>query len=79
MTQIIDGRKIAKEINESLKVKVEDFIEKYEMSPKLAVIIIGSDPASLFYVKMISKSCERVSIDFEKYSLPEETTEEELL
>jgi len=79
MTKIIDGRKIAKEISESLKVKVEDFIEKYEMSPKLAVIIIGSDPASLFYVKMISKSCERVSIDFEKYSLSEETTQEELL
>lgn len=79
MTKIIDGRKIAKEINESLKVKVEDFIKKNKLTPKLAVVIVGRDPASLFYVKMISRACEKVSIDFEKYSLLEETTQEELL
>ncbi len=79
MTQIIDGRKIAKEISESLKAKVEDFIKKNRLTPKLAVVIVGEDPASLFYVKMISKSCKRVSIDFEKYSLSEKTTQKELL
>ncbi len=79
MAMIIDGRRIAKEINESLKAKVEDFINKYKITPKLAVVIAGEDPASLFYVKMISKSCERASIDFEKHSLPSKTTEEELL
>ena len=79
MTKIIDGRKIAKEINESLKVRVEDFINKYKVTPKLAVVIVGGDPASLFYVKMIAKSCERASIDFEKHSLLSKTTEEELL
>ena len=79
MAKIIDGRKIAKEISESLKVKVEDFIKKNKLTPKLAVIIVGGDPASLFYVKMIARSCEKVSIDFEKHSLPSETTEEELL
>lgn len=79
MAKILDGRKIAKEINESLKAKVEDFINKYKVTPKLAVVIVGGDPASLFYVKMIAKSCERASIDFEKHSLSSETTEEELL
>ncbi len=79
MAKIIDGRKIAKEINESLKTKVEDFFNKYKITPKLAVVIVGEDPASLFYVKMISKSCERTSIDFGKHSLPSKTTEEELL
>ena len=79
MAMIIDGRRIAKEINESLKAKVENFINKYKITPKLAVVIAGGDPASLFYVKMIAKSCERASIDFEKHSLPSETTEEELL
>lgn len=79
MARIIDGRKIAKEINESLKTKVEDFIKKNKLTPKLAVIIVGEDPASLFYVKMIARSCERASIDFEKHSLPSETTEKELL
>ena len=79
MARIIDGRKIAKEINESLKAKVEDFIKKNKLTPKLAVIIVGEDPASLFYVKMIARSCERASIDFEKHSLPGKTSEKELL
>jgi methylenetetrahydrofolate dehydrogenase (NADP+)/methenyltetrahydrofolate cyclohydrolase len=79
MTKIIDGRRIAKEINESLKAKVENFINKYKITPKLAVVIAGGDPASLFYVKMIAKSCERASIEFEKHSLPSEITEEKLL
>jgi methylenetetrahydrofolate dehydrogenase (NADP+)/methenyltetrahydrofolate cyclohydrolase len=79
MANIIDGRKIAKEVNEFLKTKVEDFIKKNKITPKLAVIIVGEDPASLFYVKMIARSCERVSIDFEKHSLPGKTTEKELL
>jgi len=78
MVKIIDGRKIAKEISESLKVKVEDFIKKNKLTPKLAVIIVGEDPAS-FYVKMIARSCEKVSIDFEKYNLPGKTSEKELL
>ncbi|GAG85204.1 unnamed protein product, partial [marine sediment metagenome] len=79
MAKIIDGRRIAKEINESLKARVEDFTNKYKITPKLAVVIAGGDPASLFYIKMIAKSCERASIDFEKHSLPSKTTEEELL
>lgn len=79
MTKIIEGRKIAKEMSESLKVKVDYFIKKYKLTPKLAVIIVGEDPASLFYVKMIARSCEKVSIDFEKHSLSEKSSEEELL
>ncbi|HZK12665.1 MAG TPA: bifunctional 5,10-methylenetetrahydrofolate dehydrogenase/5,10-methenyltetrahydrofolate cyclohydrolase [Atribacterota bacterium] len=79
MTRIIEGRKIAKEMSESLKVKVEYFIKKYKLTPKLAVIIVGEDPASLFYVKMIARSCEKASIDFEKHSLSEKSSEEELL
>jgi len=79
MTKIIDGRKIAKEITESLKTKVENFIQKNRITPKLAVIIVGEDPASLFYVKMIGKTCEKVSINFKEYNLSEETSQEELL
>jgi len=79
MVKIIDGRKIAKEFNESLKVEVKEFIKKNKLIPKLAVVIIGEDPASLFYVKMINRACEKVSIDFEKYHLSENTSEKELL
>jgi methylenetetrahydrofolate dehydrogenase (NADP+) / methenyltetrahydrofolate cyclohydrolase len=79
ITKIIDGRKIAKEITESLKIKVEDFIRKNKIAPELAVIIVGEDPASLFYVKMIGKTCEKVSINFKEHNLSEETSPEELL
>jgi len=79
MAKIIDGRKIAKELNESLKVEVEEFVKKNKLIPKLAVVIAGEDPASLFYVKMISRACEKVSIDFEKYNLSENTNEKEVL
>jgi methylenetetrahydrofolate dehydrogenase (NADP+)/methenyltetrahydrofolate cyclohydrolase len=79
ITKIIDGRKIAKEITESLKTKVEDFIQKNKIALELAVIIVGEDPASLFYVKMIGKTCERVSINFKEHNLSKETSPEELL
>lgn len=79
ITKIIDGRKIAKEITESLKTKVEDFIQKNRITPELAVIIVGEDPASLFYVKMIGKTCEKVSINFKEHNLSKETSQEELL
>jgi methylenetetrahydrofolate dehydrogenase (NADP+)/methenyltetrahydrofolate cyclohydrolase len=79
ITKIIDGRKIAKEIIESLKIKVEDFIQKNKIAPELAVIIVGEDPASLFYVKMIGKTCEKVSINFKEHNLSEETPPEKLL
>jgi len=79
MAKIIDGRKIAQELNESLSLEVENFRGKNGGTPKLAVVMVGEDPASLFYVKMISQMGKKVSIEVEKYSLPEETSERELL
>ncbi len=79
MNKIINGRKIAKEINEQLKENVEKFYQKNKIYPKLSVIIVGDDPASLFYVRMMAKTCEKVSIHFEKHNLSAEISEEELL
>ena len=79
VNKIINGRKIAKEINEQLKEDVEKFYKKNKTYPKLSVIIVGEDPASLFYVKMMARTCEKVSIHFEKHSLSAEISEEELL
>jgi methylenetetrahydrofolate dehydrogenase (NADP+)/methenyltetrahydrofolate cyclohydrolase len=79
VNKIINGRKIAKEINEQLKENVEKFYQKNKIYPKLSVIIVGDDPASLFYVRMMAKTCEKVSIHFEKHNLSAEISEEELL
>jgi methylenetetrahydrofolate dehydrogenase (NADP+)/methenyltetrahydrofolate cyclohydrolase len=78
-SNIIQGKIIADTIREELKSESAQFFQKTNMKPRLAVVIVGEDPASLFYVRMIEKSCQRVDFDFEKHALPEKTTEQELL
>lgn len=77
MSQLIDGKELAKEIREELKLEVDE-LKKQGIAPKLAVILVGDDPASKVYVKNKSKACNKTGIEFEEYILPENTTEEEL-
>ena len=78
MTQIIDGKKISKEIKDELKEKVAALkAEGKEIS--LAVIQVGEDPASTVYVGNKKKACEYIGIKSLAYELPESSTEEELL
>lgn len=77
MSQLIDGKKLAKEIREELKLEVDE-LKKQGITPKLAVILVGEDPASKVYVKNKSKACDKAGIEFEEYLLPANTTEEEL-
>lgn len=78
MPHIIDGKKIALEIKDELKVKVAQLKEEGK-SVCLAVIQVGSDPASTVYVNGKKKDCEYIGIESRAYELPEETEEEELL
>lgn len=76
---LIDGKAIAAMIKNELKLNVEQFFQKTNIKPKLSVVILGKDPASLFYVRMIEKTCQKVYFQFEKHALAEETPEDELL
>lgn len=76
---LIDGKAIAAMIKNELKLNVEQFFQKTNIKPKLSVIILGKDPASLFYVRMIEKTCQKVYFQFEIHALAEETQEDELL
>ena len=76
--EIIDGKKLAKEIRENLKIKCDELKEK-GINPKLAVIMVGDDSASKVYVKNKSKACDEIGIKFEEYILSENTTQEELI
>lgn len=78
MYQIIDGKKIAQEIKDELKVRTAEMRARGERRC-LAVIQVGKDPASLVYVNNKKKACEYVGIESLSYELPEETGEEELL
>lgn len=78
MCELIDGKELAKKVRKGLKQEVITLKEK-GVNPKLAVIMVGNDPASSVYVKNKSKACEKVGIEFEEYLLEENTTEEKLL
>ena len=78
MAIIMDGKALAKEIREKLKLEVEKLKEN-GIFPKLAVIMVGNDPASAVYVKNKSKACNEVGIEFEEFMLSEETSMEKLL
>jgi methylenetetrahydrofolate dehydrogenase (NADP+)/methenyltetrahydrofolate cyclohydrolase len=78
MANIIDGKKISSEIKDEVKERAEKLKgEGKEIT--LAVIQVGSDPASSVYVGNKKKACEYVGIRSLAYELPEETTQGELL
>lgn len=79
MPQIIDGKAISAQIKDEMKKKVEVLKETQGISVCLAVIQVGSDPASTVYVGNKKKACAYIGIDSLSYELPEETTQEELL
>jgi methylenetetrahydrofolate dehydrogenase (NADP+)/methenyltetrahydrofolate cyclohydrolase len=77
--KIINGKKIADNIKENIKLKVEDLVKKNLRIPCLAVIIVGLDSASQVYVKNKEIACKKCGIKSIKYELTEETNEKELL
>ena len=78
MSQIIDGKELAKIIRLKLKEEVNE-LKNANIRPKLAVIMVGNDKASKVYVKNKSKACEEIGIEYEEYLLPENTEMTELL
>ncbi len=77
--QIIDGKKVSAEVRSELKAAIDarNFLGK--RPPGLAVILVGSDPASEVYVGHKRRACTEVGIYSRSYDLPEETTHNELV
>ena len=78
MANIMDGKALAKKIREQIKEEVDKLKEK-NIFPKLAVIMVGEDPASKVYVRNKSKACNDVGIEYEEFLLDKNTSIEELL
>lgn len=76
--QIIDGKNIAKQLRAELRETVNAKVNQGVRRPGLAVVLVGSDPASQVYVRNKRKACEDVGIRSFAYDLPETTTQEEL-
>lgn len=68
MAEIINGKKLAKEIREDLKIKCEE-LKEIGIKPKLAVIMVGDDRASQVYIRNKSKVCDEIGIEFEEHLL----------
>ena len=76
--KILDGKLVSKRIKSQLKEEV-DKLKEQGVQPGLAVIIVGSDPASRVYVNGKKADCAEIGIRSEEYALPEQTTQQELL
>ena len=78
MTVIIDGKELAKKIRQNLKIDCDNLKNK-GIYPKLAVIMVGDNPASKVYVRNKNKACEEVGIEYEEFLLDENTTQTQLI
>lgn len=76
--KIIDGKAVAAQCRAELKIQVEA-LKAEGITPGLAVVLVGEDPASQVYVRNKHKACEELGIHSEQYILPENTGREELL
>ena len=76
---LIDGKKVSGEIRESLKVETANFKKETGITPGLAVVLVGNDPASAVYVRNKHRACEEIGFYSEVHELPEDTKEEDLL
>ena len=74
MAQIIDGKLVSGQVRERVAKETEE-LKKKGVTPGLAVIIVGEDPASQVYVRNKEKACEEVGFYSEKFALPENTTQ----
>ena len=78
MAEIISGKVISAAVKERIAAEVAELKAK-GVTPGLAVIIVGTDPASQVYVGSKERTCIELGMYSEKYELPESTTNEELL
>jgi len=79
-TIVLDGKSLARQIETELAVRVARLKERTGgVTPILATLLVGGDPASATYVKMKGNACRRVGMDSLRVELPEATTTQELL
>ncbi len=77
--RILEGKVFAQQFKDDAGRRAEVLREKYGVNPGLAVIIVGSDPASQVYVRNKNKACEALGIYSEVVEMPETTSKQELI
>jgi len=77
--QLIKGAEVAAQIREELKQEIADLKAKHNVVPGLVTILVGADPASQVYVGQKEKTSKELGIYSERYDLPADTSQEDLL
>lgn len=77
--RIIDGKAVALELREKLAVSVSEFTNASGITPHLAAVLVGDDPASAVYVRNKQRACEKTGIRSTLHRLSAETHQDELL
>ena len=78
MAKLIDGKAVSARLRQEMKAEVEALKEK-GITPGLAVVLVGEDPAAQVYVRNKIRACEELGIRSENHLLPADTTQEALL
>jgi methylenetetrahydrofolate dehydrogenase (NADP+)/methenyltetrahydrofolate cyclohydrolase len=76
---LIKGAEVAAQIREELKKEIADLKAKHNVVPGLVTVLVGADPASQVYVGQKEKTSKELGIYSERYDLPENTTQKELI
>ena len=76
---LLDGKKLSLKLKDELKLKTKEYIDIYNIIPKLVIIMVGNNPASQIYVRNKIKSATYCGIKAEVINLEESITNEELI
>lgn len=79
MAEILNGKELSKNVEVELRKRVEVLVDKLGFKPVLSTILVGDNPASVTYVKMKAKACERIGLESQIIHLENNTTTDELL
>ncbi|HJN88568.1 MAG: bifunctional methylenetetrahydrofolate dehydrogenase/methenyltetrahydrofolate cyclohydrolase FolD [Dehalococcoidia bacterium] len=79
MAKILDGKALAKEVWAEVAAGVAKMGEKHRLTPGLAVVLVGDDPASGVYVRNKRRACVKVGLLNETFELPSSTSQSDLL
>lgn len=79
MTTILNGKELSKTLRAEIAQRVSDFIQQTGVTPCLAAILVGDDPASQVYVRNKEKACAAVGMKSQLFRMPADTTQEQLL
>ncbi|MBF8267645.1 MAG: Bifunctional protein FolD [Dehalococcoidia bacterium] len=77
--QIIDGTKIAQDIRNEVAEGVKELQAKHGLTPGLAVVLVGDNPASAVYVRNKGRACQEVGMFSETFKMPQAASQEEVL